>query len=262
MISRYMLLLLLPMFLVLGCKSKRDGAEGTKLKKKSSKYIFDKLDKYHLDADWFSGKSSIKFTQNDKTIKATAYIRMKEDSVIWAVVKKLGIEGGRLLVTTDSVFLINRLEKTYIAEPFSYVRDMVGLASSGDDLEDFRNLYDLILGNVVMRMNGKYNVSIEDNHYQLNQSDEILNSTYHVNGKNYTLEHMNLSQEQGTRTASCNYGDYKSLTGNRVFSYLRELNVQSDETGDLSVVLQFSKIKLDEPVSTKFSIPQNYERAK
>lgn len=260
-IHKIVIILILPLFFAFGCKSKKEGTAGGKLKKRSSKYIFDKVDKYHLDATWFSAKSNVKIVQNNKTTRAIATIRMKEDSVIWMSAKKFGFEGGRVLITTDSFFLINRLEKSYMAEPFSYVRNITGLSSTGDNLSDFRNLYDLILGNLILKEEGKYDVEIKSPHYRMEKEIDGLDAEYIVNGSNFTLAKMKFSQSTQNKTAICTFDEYKSMANNKLFSYIRNFNLYSRETGQLDVELEFSKVKLDVPVSIQFSIPKHYEKA-
>ena len=260
-IRKYIVILILPLFFGLGCKSKHEGTAGSKLKKRSSKYIFGKVDKYHLDATWFSAKSNVKIVQNNKTIRAVATIRMKEDSVIWMSAKKFGFEGGRILITRDSFFMINRLEKSYIAEPFSYIRNMTGLSSTGDNLSDFRNLYDLILGNVILKTEEKYDVEIKVPHYHMKKEADGLASEYVISGNNFTLAKMKFSQSTQNKTAVCTFEGYKSMANDKLFSYIRNLNLYSRETGQLDLEMEFSKVKFDEPVGIQFSIPKHYEKA-
>lgn len=254
--------LLLPIFLILGCKSKPDANGNIKLKKRSSKYLFEKIDKYHLDAEWFNAKASVKFTQNNSTIKGTGYVKMREDSVIWMSVKKFGVEGGRVLITPDSFFMIHRLEKYYMAKPLSYARDMAGLSSTGDNLSDFRNLYDLILGNVVMKFDGKYEVTPRAPNYILSQEENGIVSEYWADGKNYTLGKLKLLEKEGSKSAICTFEGYKPLVDSQIFSYIRNMNLSSKETGALNLELNFSKIKINEPTNIHFSIPSRYEEAK
>ena len=261
-VNNIVIFLLLPLLLVFGCKAKPDANGNIKLKKKSSKYLFEKMDKYHLDAEWFDAKAGVKFTQNNNTVKGTGYIKMRKDSVIWIAVKKLGVEGGRVLITPDSFFMINRLEKYYMAKPMSYVRNLAGLASTGNNLSDFRNLYDLLLGNVVMNFDEKYDVKMKTPNYILRQEKEGVLSEYWTNGNNFTLGKMKLLQKEGNKSAICTFEDYKSLTSSQIFSYIRTLNLSSEETGILNLELDFSKIKIDEPTNIYFSIPSRYEEAK
>ncbi len=260
MTVRVIIYLALSLLLVVGCKSKKEGQEIENLRKRSSKYILEKMDRYHLDAEWVNLKGTVRLNQNDKSIKADAYIRMRKDSVIWAAVKKIGFEAGRVLITTDSVFLINRLEKTYFAQPISYIRDMMGLSSSGDRLSDFRNLYDLVLGNPLFLTDSKYNVNVKSPHYQLSKSISGLETEYWVNGKEFTLHKMHFTQMGGNRSAMSTQEDYKSLGVDQLFSYIRKLNLYSPETGKLDVGLNFKKVTINKPVSIRFSIPKSYER--
>lgn len=260
-IHKIVIILILPLFFALGCKSKQEGTVGGKLKKRSSKYIFGKVDKYHMDATWFSAKSNVKVVQNNKATRVTATIRMKEDSVIWMSAKKFGFEGGRILITTDSFFMINRLEKSYLAEPFSYIRNMTGLSSTGSNLSDFRNLYDLILGNVILKAEEKYDVGIKPPHYRMKKESDGLAAEYVVNGNNFTLAEMNFSQIKQNKKAVCSFEGYKSATNNKLFSYIRNMNLYSPDTGQLNVEMEFSKVKFDEPVGIQFSIPKHYEKA-
>ncbi len=47
--------------------------------------------------------------------------------MIWvSVTALLGLEGARVLVTPDSIKIINRLDATYLKKPFSYVNQYAG----------------------------------------------------------------------------------------------------------------------------------------
>ena len=54
------------------------------------------------------------------------------------------------------------------------------------------------------------------------------------------------------------FGDYKALESKQQFSYFRDLNIQSAETGNLHVVLSFNQVQFNLPVSLRFDIPQRY----
>ncbi len=254
------LLILLLSITIMACKSKKNGNDNGKLKKRSSKYLLEKLDRYHIDAEWLSTKGNIKLTQAGKTNKATAYLRMRKDSVIWGAVRKFGIEGGRLLITPDSFFLVNRLEKNYYAKPISYVRDMMGLASNGDELSDFRNLYDLILGNPIFLDDTKYDVEAASPFYHLSKSLEDFDTEYWLNGTDYTLNKMQFRTKNSDRTASCTQENYNKPANDLLFSYIRKLDLYSSETGALKVELDLKKVSLNQPVSIKFEIPDTYDK--
>jgi outer membrane biogenesis lipoprotein LolB len=77
-------------------------------------------------ADFYDGKKSQKFVLNG---------RMQRDTIVWASASLLGIEGGRVLLTPDSLRLRNSVEKKYLAQPLSFLRDLVGLDLPLDGLQ-------------------------------------------------------------------------------------------------------------------------------
>ncbi len=249
------------LFLGLGsCKSKKDLQDGGKLRKRSATYILDKMDKHFIDAEWVNSKASIKLIQANSTLKASVYLRMRKDSVIWASVRKLGIEVGRLLVTTDSVFLLNKLNKTYEARSFEHLQKIVGLTSSGDKIQDFRNIYNILLGNPIFLSDKKMDVSIKKTNYILEQKDNNLQANYTVTGKKFQLNKMIFLDLISAREASCSYEGYKELENHYLFSYIRKLKLFSRETGHLEAELNFSKVVLNQPTQFKFDIPSSYEK--
>lgn len=79
-----------------------------------------------VDYEWMTAKMNGELTLTDhhSPLAFTGQLRMRRDSIIWVSATLMGMEAVRVLVTTDSVFMINRLEKTYLAEPFSTVETM------------------------------------------------------------------------------------------------------------------------------------------
>ena len=138
-------LLSLSIFLLLSssCKSTKRGATA-KLKQRSAPWLVKKTNQSRVEADWLDAKAKIDFRSDDFSIVATAYIRMKKDSVIWMVGKKFGVEGVRALVTTDSVYVLDRLNKEYRAEGISYLQLRFNLSMSYYDLQD------ILLGNAIL----------------------------------------------------------------------------------------------------------------
>ncbi len=260
MFLRYFSYLLLCFILIGGCKSKKNNNSELKLKKRSAKYLIEKLDKYHLDTEWLSTKGSIKLVQNNKTTKATAYIRMRKDSVIWAAVRKLGVEAGRVLITQDSVFLVNRLEKTYYAKSVDYIQNMMGFSGTGNRQKDFRNLSQIILGNPVFLEDTDYKVDIKSPYYKLTKNLDGIDTEYWIQGKNYSLYKMMFQQDSANKRASCIQEDYQPLGNELLFSYIRKLNLYSTDTGSLNIDLNFKTVSLNKPVSIKFEIPSSYAK--
>ena len=58
-------------------------------------------------------------------------LRMRKDSLVWlSVTATMGVEVLRAKFSTDSVWILNRLEKTYLAEPLDTVSAQLGMPLS------------------------------------------------------------------------------------------------------------------------------------
>lgn len=100
------------------------------------------------DYEWMSAKFNGELiTENTETtpnpplsaFSFTGSLRMRRDSVIWiSAAAMMGIESIRTLITQDSVVVINRMEQTYLAEPFSAMVETV---------PSLRELQAMLLGN-------------------------------------------------------------------------------------------------------------------
>lgn len=61
----------------------------------------------------------------------TGTLRMRRDSTIWVSVSALmGIETIRTRITNDSVILVNRFDKTYLAEPLQEVATALNIPTT------------------------------------------------------------------------------------------------------------------------------------
>ena len=61
----------------------------------------------------------------------TGQLRMRNDSIVWlSVTATMGVEVLRAKVSNDSVWVLNRMEKTYLAEPLDSLCAKVGMPLS------------------------------------------------------------------------------------------------------------------------------------
>ena len=58
-------------------------------------------------------------------------LRMRQDSLVWlSVTATMGVEVLRAKVSSDSVWIVNRLEKTYLSEPLDILSEQLGMPLS------------------------------------------------------------------------------------------------------------------------------------
>ncbi len=109
------------------------------------KDVMNRINLRKIDYQSFSAKVKVDYEGSDgKSYDVTAFIRMQKDSVIWVSINAiLGIEAFRMLITRDSVKLLNKLDKIVELRSVSYLQEVIHLPL------DFKTLQDLIIGNPV-----------------------------------------------------------------------------------------------------------------
>lgn len=82
--------------------------------------------------EWMTSNLSIEAQGNGQSFdNLSGQIRMRNDSLIWlSVTATMGIELVRAKVSNDSVWVLNRLEKTYLAEPLDTLSSQLGMPLS------------------------------------------------------------------------------------------------------------------------------------
>ncbi len=249
------LLICLSSILVVGCNSTKK-AQGIKLQEHSAEFLLEKLNGQYIDVDWLTAKAKISYKDEAQSIKANAYIRMRKDSVIWMAVKKLGVEAARILITTDSVYVLDRINKQYTTSDFSYIERQYHLPAN------FKVLQNLILGNPLFFSEVVLTAEVAKDRYHLASSnDERITSDYWMNGLDFSLAKMLFLDLRNNRKVEVTQRDQNSLdTTYQKFSYLRSIDLSSPETGDVSIDLKLSDVSINTPKSIKFKIPEHYSK--
>src|SRR5262249_51381025 len=105
----------------------------------------DKLGHNHIDYNTFNAKLKVHYEGSDGNgYEVNAFLRIRKDSMIWVSVNAaLGIEAFRLLITPDSVKILDKLKKIVRLRSVSFLQDEVHLPV------DFKTLQDLLIGNPI-----------------------------------------------------------------------------------------------------------------
>ena len=82
--------------------------------------------------EWLTANLSIQAEGNGMAYNdLSGQLRMRKDSIVWLnVTATMGVEVLRAKISNDSVWLLNRLEKTYLAEPLDSVSAQLGIPLS------------------------------------------------------------------------------------------------------------------------------------
>jgi hypothetical protein len=216
--------------------------------------VFTKVLKNKIDFNTFSAKVKVDYEGKESSDEATAFIRIKKDSIIWISLRgALGIEGIRVLIKKDSVKVMNLLKKQVTLRSISYLQEVTQLPF------DFYTLQDLIVGNPVF---------VDSNivSYKTNTNNELL---VLMNGKlfkhlvtldntDYKILHSKLDDVDAIRNRTCDitFDSYENTAG-VPFSTKRRISVA--ERSKLDINLDFKQYTFNQPVTFPYNIPKNYK---
>ena len=218
------------------------------------KNIIADVTKNRIDFTTFTAKVKIEYEGKENSDQATAYIRIQKDSLIWiSLTGALGIEGIRVLITKDSVRLMNKLQKTVQYRSLAYLQELTEVPF------DFYAVQDIIVGNPVF---------LDSNivSYQSNGKDLLVLMVGNLFKHLITLEnndfkvlHSKLDDIDATRNRTCDitYDGYENA-GNFNFSTKRKITVA--EKAKLDINLDFKSYNFNKPQDYPFNIPKNYKR--
>lgn len=235
---------------------------------KSSKVLTSKLTSQEFRFDRFSGKLNAETKIDSSYSSFTVSLRIKKDSVIWMSLSKLGIEGARVLVTTDSVSFMNRLEKIYFKGDFSYLSRLLNVQL------DFELLQSLLVGNSVsyykeeekikagvskcMYMLGTIRKSklrkVVKKGKELKEPAQII----YLEPETFKISQIQFHEFNPDRSFGAEFKNFTNVDSVQFFPLNIDYNIKADKEIDIAV--NYTKIRLNEKQGFPFRIPQTYEK--
>jgi Domain of unknown function (DUF4292) len=221
-----------------------------------------RLGENEIKADWLSGDGNVDYAGKPMNVSASMNIRFKRDSIIWINVKKLGFNVARAKITPDSVFVVNYIQNSYVAKDLKYIETKFNIPA------DFKVIQNLLLGNPVYLTDSKKLILDRDpvGDILLRGKDERWTALYRIDEKTNELKEMLFEQPSASRKMKISYEKYDILRGyakgDSKYSYLRTIQVESPQTGKVSVTIEVDTdgLEVNVPKNIKFEIPSHYSR--
>jgi hypothetical protein len=219
------------------------------------KKIIGNLAQTRIDYTTFSAKVKVDYAGTESENNVTANINIRKDSAIWIDIRgggALNIEVIRLLVTKDSLKLINARDKTISYRSISYLQQLSQVPLSFFDLQD------IIVGNPVFVDSNVVSYKSTTAGLQVMMISKFFKNLVTLDNKNTKIVHSKLDDVDPMRNRTCDitYGDYQTQ-GNINFSTTREIIVA--EQGKVDINLNFKQYNFNQPVSFPFRILKSYK---
>ena len=240
-----------------GCSTTKKQVSLKKLKEKpSAPSMVQFLKQNALVEDGMEAKLNLKYEDDYQSASASVNVKLIRDSVLWMSIRKIGIvELARVKITPDSVYLINRFERTYSILPLSYVENNFGIPAS------FKYIQDFILGNPILFEKDQYELTKKEDTFLLTGNSNQYFTRYEIEDNNLHVNKQAIQDlKDSAKSVEIKMEDRKEVSSKRNFSYLRRINAVSDEFGQLNISLNFSKVEFKVPTQIKFEISDRYKR--
>lgn len=240
---------------------------------KSVQELQDKLDSAAFNLEYINAKAAVVLINDSNEVSFNISYRSKKDSVIWISVSPLlGIEVARLMITPDSVKMLDKIHNKYEATSFESINKMLQMKVN------FEIVQALLYGNffAYKKNENRFNsVYLEDslgsqfyilsslNKKKLKRSLEekdlnkpVIQDVY-VNDTTYRINRVQVEDQRINKILNTEYSDFR-LTDGGLFPFKSKTNITADK--NIEIRIEYGKVAKAESLDFPFNIPNNYER--
>ncbi|HAD12698.1 MAG TPA: hypothetical protein DCF33_09700 [Saprospirales bacterium] len=239
-----------------GCRRKSvSDANSEAIEVKSASFLKKKLTSASKDdVDAINAQAKVYIEGNGQSITATANLIWIRDSIMWLNVKKFGLEAARALITKDSVYLLNRLEKTYSVKELESLQREYSLPAG------FELIQSLLLATPWFFPDMQLEADVKDGNHRLTGANGNYAADYRMDADAYRLRKEIFMQPRNAQTVSVSFDQYKKDSKAGWFPYLRTMDAFSPETGEMHISIELNELEVNAPKSYRFEIPKHYEK--
>lgn len=234
----------------------------------SAKQLLDSVTFNEMKIEWVSAKANVdaNIGEDDKSFSVT--LRIHRDSAIWVSINAiLGVEAARILITKDSLKLIDRIHNKFAIADYEYLADILRIKI------DYHAIEAMLLGNFFgYRNENKFNsVYLEDKYFILSSltkrklrrsledkdPNKPIVQDFYIDPLTYRILTMRVEDDKLNKTINTEYSNFSQTT-----SGLIPLNATTKITADknISIKIEYTRFNIDEKEEMPFRIPANFER--
>ncbi len=199
---------------------------------------------------WYAATGTGTIDWEGSRLSSKINVRIRKDSIIWAQISKLGIEVGRMLVTPDSAYFINRIERTYASYGTDQFFKKYNLPA------DFDMFAKVFTGGAYVPPSVTSMVIEPDGALFLRSGSGV--SARHWLDVSYQLIRSDVIDPNNHQWSAA-YGNYSAVNTGQKFPFHRANTIVIDGKANL-FDLDYSTIQVNVPQELPFSIPSNYEK--
>ncbi len=204
----------------------------------------------------FSAKIKLEIDDSKgKKPDLVANLRIIKDSAIWISVSAsiLNIEVFRVLITKDSVILLNKQQKEVQYRSINYLQEITEIPF------DYQTLQNLLIGNPIFYNENNTMVRKFEQILLVSSKTKDFKNLLTISTSDNTLKHSKLDDVnmERNRTADFTYDSYVTLNEVKFSTYRQ---IIASEKNKLDVRMNFKQFEFNKELSVNFSVPKNYKK--
>ena len=210
---------------------------------KNAKELIAKVISKNKIPEWLSLKGKINLIKDEQDITLNINIKCRKDSLIWASVSApFGIELFRTMLTKDSVYYLNRTNKTFFVKPITHISAFLKADISFDEIQEMITANPRILKKA-------YTFHIIENIFELNARQ----SFYKVSPDFYRILHASIVDGENEMSY-----EFSSFINENEFIFPKRFLIRVRSSENFEATLNYSKIVFNEKQKLPFKISSSY----
>lgn len=255
-------LFLLSLIVLGGCKSTKVAKVTEPTGNKMHNEFFDSMKESAFRFNTLTASLKVELNMPKNNMSSRVEMKMVRDSAFQLSVQPfLGIEMFRIEISTDSVKVMDRINKRYVSESYA------GLKGHTPIDFNFYNLQALFTNRLFLpgeqdisaRQYNRFLLKQEGTRAEIKVKDVMeLLYTFVADGEQKLLS-THISDSSERFLLGWNYTDFR-MVEKQPFPMLMETEIVADGAPVGGINFRFSRIQVDVPVAMEFSIPSKYTR--
>jgi len=197
-----------------------------------------------------AAKLKTKVSSPDLNQSFTTNIRWKKGEKIWLSMSIIGIEGARVLITKDSIKIMDKINNRYVLKPLSYIKQKTLVDLTFSDIEN------LLLGQLIFTdtLKAKYADNPTNTAINADGTRFLTNILFNKTTKN--LSSIFVTDKKYAQTIDVTYTNYQPQLG-KSFAMDRELKMKSG-VQTFNMIAKFQSIEIKQNLEYPFYINPDY----
>nr|MBC7611802.1 DUF4292 domain-containing protein [Pseudopedobacter sp.] len=249
------LILVSSCLILFSCKAKKiitsssAAVSGTSTLNKAG--LLDTIIAHQTNFKTFVTRANTNLKIDDKSYDVTLNIRIKKDEAIWiSITAVAGIEVARVMITPDSLKVIDRMNDEYLKKPFSFIEKFT------NPQVNYATVEALLVGNCVPLALADKNVLVRS------RSRTILAGRSKSLGFELTLDEglkpikTNLRDDLAQQVLNVLINNFENI--NEIY-LPSTVNIDSKSGAkQIQANMEYNKTQLDIPVDFPFNVPKRF----